>query len=161
MTCLLICLVCMCVQVDTDAEVRGQLVWVNFASSPMIQGTELKSSALVEGILSCWAIHPPTHPGMIFIYFLFQCSMCIFHVYICPHVCARCWGLTISLPSCSLRQAISIKLRACWYGPSHYPACSGDPLTPSFVARIPGGPSRILPTQHLCGFLGICIPIIT
>lgn len=79
-------------------EVRGQLAWVSFASSRMIRGTELKSSALVEGTLTCWATHPTTHPGMNFIYFPFQCSMCIhgfahvwLHVYICPYVCA--WSM--------------------------------------------------------------------
>lgn len=96
--CLLICLVCMCVQGDTDSEVRGQLAWVSFASSRMIRGTKLKSSDLVEGTLACWTIHSPTHPGMNFIYFPFQCSMCIhvfahvwLHVYICPYVCA--WSM--------------------------------------------------------------------
>lgn len=166
--CLLICLVCMCVQGDTDAEVRGQLAWVSFASSCMIRGTELKSSALVEGTLTCWAIHPPTHPGMNFIFlfnvpcvymFLRMCGCMFIYVHMCVN--GWCWGLTITLPPGSLRQGISSKPRACWSGPSHYPACSGDPLTPSFVARIPGGPSSILPTQHFCGFLGIWIPITT
>lgn len=105
--------------------------------------------------------HSPNHPPKKGLY-LFSFSM--FHVSTCFCTCVaaclymstcvhgRCWDLTITLPPYLLRQGISIKPRACWYGPCHCPACSGDPLTPSFEAGIPGGSSPSCPLSIYVAF---------
>lgn len=102
--------------------------------------------------------HPPTQERSLLLSFsMFHVSTCFctcvaacLYMSTCVH--GSCWSLTITLPPYSLSQGISIKPRACWSGPSHYPVCFGDPLTPYFVARIPGRPSPSCPLSIYVAF---------
>lgn len=80
------------------------LIWIKI---PDLYFVELKASQLTF-FLSVWCIHVCIH--------VFCMSVVYLYVGICVHMWGKLLISTFTLPPYSLRQVLSVKLRACMYG---------------------------------------------